>query len=214
MLNYIVLDLTQSNSLFLLIQLKEITMAVIENFVVLPAKEQLEFAAKLLETINSKNLFSDNTNFEIISVEADELTGGLWIEVSHTNPIEVSREATWTCDTEDSAESDPGYDADYYDLIFEDAKKAFKTLSAEVDGYKVSLELHDVDEGDTVSVKADNISHEDSGIGGYEYWGHRGYDSNPYVEVSGTIVKACECAIAFSVEPIDTVAEEPAVEEE
>ncbi len=184
-------------------------MSVIENFAVLPAKEQTEFATALLKTINSESIFTTDAKFEIYNIEADELTGGLMIEVSHgEDTIEVSREAAWFCGDEEDASNDPGYDADYSESIYEDAKKAFKTLSTVIDGYKVTLEIGDVDEVETVEVNVDNISHEDAGIGGYEYWGERGHDSRPYVAVEGTIVKACNFSLAFFVEPDDTIPEE------
>ncbi len=186
-------------------------MSAIENFAALPVKEQREFAAALLKTINSEKTFHDDTTFEIINVEADDLTGGLMIEVSHTDFIVVDREANWTCAYEDEAEHDPGFDANYENSIYDDAKKAFKTLSTVIDGYKVSLEVSDVDADETVEVEVDRISHEDGGIGGYEYFGHSGHDSQPYVEVEGIIAKACDCGLAFFVEPDDAfedVAEE------
>lgn len=180
-------------------------MSVIENFAALPAKEQMEFAVALLKTINSENIFSSETKFEITNVEADDLTGGLMIEVSQTNPIEVSREASWSCSDPDDASDDPGYDAEYVENIITDAKKAFTTLSATIEGYKVSLEISDVDDTKTVEVEVGRLSQEDAGIGSYEYWGERGYDSRPYIGVEGTIVKSCDCALAFFVEPDDAI---------
>jgi hypothetical protein len=79
-------------------------------------------------------------------------------------------------------------------------------MEAVIEGYKVSLDISDVDEDEAIEVEVDNISHEDSGIGSYEYWGHMEYDSQPYVEVEGTIVKACTCALAFFVYPVDAPA--------
>ena len=189
-------------------------MAIIENFAALSAQEQQEFAKALIKTINSESIFTAETDFEITGVEADDLTGGLVIEVSHSDPIEVEREATWQASDEDEADRDPGYDADYKNSVFEDAKKSFKTLSTVIDGYKVSLDIADLDETETVEITTDHISHEDSGIGHYEYWGERGYDSHPYVEVEGIIIKACDCALAFTVEPDDTVEVKPEAEEE
>ena len=178
-------------------------MSVIENFAALSVQEQREFAAGLLTKINSEHIFSEDTLFELVDIEADDLTGGLVIEVSHPVDIEVSRKATWTCGSEDEAENDPGYDAEYEESIIEDTKKAFKTLSTIIDGYNVSLEISDVDMNEAIDVEVDRISHEDAGIGEYEYFGFRGHDSHPYVEVFGTIVKACECSLAFFIEPAD-----------
>ena len=189
-------------------------MAVIENFAALSEKEQREFAEALIKTINSESTFTNDTNFVIIDVEASELTGNLEIDIDHEKPIEVRREATWTCASEEDMRDDPGYDADYDDSIFDDAKKALKTFSAIIDGYKVSLVFHDVDEEETVDVEVDSYSHEDNGIGDYEFWGQTGHDSQPYVEVFGTITKACNYVLSLHVEPADDPVEaaEPAAE--
>lgn len=188
-------------------------MNVIENFAELSFEEQKKFAEALVKTINSESIFTSDANFTLVGIEVDELAGGLIIFLEHADPIEVSRKATWTCESEDEVNSDPGYDADYADHLFEDAKKAFKTLSATIEGYNVSLEINDVDTEETIEVEANTYTHEDSGIGGYDYWGSRGYDSRPYVEVEGTIVKACNCALSLYVEPATEVVTEPEVEE-
>jgi hypothetical protein len=189
-----------------------ITMAVIENFAALSAQEQRTFAEALIKTINSESIFSSEVNFEITAVEAEEMSGGLWIEASNADPVDVAREASWQAADEDEASYDPGYDADYTGTIFDDIKSSFKTMEATIEGYRVSLDITDVDEDETIEVEVDRISHEDSGIGHYEYWGDVGYDSHPYVEVEGTIIKACTCQLAFFVEPaitpIDTEHEE------
>jgi len=49
-----------------------------------------------------------------------------------------------------------------------------------------------------VKLIEENISTEDDGIGGYEYWGSYGYDSKPYLcgyvifEFFGTKLEACD----------------------
>ena len=189
-------------------------MTVIENFAALSEQEQREFAEALLKTINTENIFTSETNFEIANVGPDELSGGLWIEVVQANPIDVPRAATWQCADEDEAYNDPGYDAEYDNNIYEDARKAFKALSAVIDGYKVVVDVADVDEIETTEVDVDEISYEDSGIGEYEYWGDRGYDSHPYVEVKGDLIKSCDCAINLFVEVAEELPAEPEVEEE
>ena len=178
-------------------------MNVIENFAELSFEEQTSFAEALIKTVNSESAFTEDTNFKISGVEANELSGGLIILIEHDDPIEVRRAASWQCADEDDAEDDPGFEADYENYLFEDAKKAFKTLSTVIDGYTVSLEVDDVDDIETVRVEVDSTSQEDSGIGSYEFWGETGYDSDPYVEVEGTIVKACDCALTIYVEPVD-----------
>jgi hypothetical protein len=189
-------------------------MSVIENFAALPAKEQREFATALIKTINSESIFSADTNFEITGVEADDLTGGLWIEVSHPDPINVPRKATWQVLDEEEADTDPGYEAEYVDSIYEDAKSAFKTLSTVIDGYEVTLTVDDADADETVDIEVQSMSHEDAGIGHYEYWGHDEFDSRPYLEVTGVITKACTCSLVFFVEPVDEPITETETEEE
>ena len=187
---------------------------VIENFAELSFEEQKKFADALVKTINSERIFTDDTNFELDNVEVDELTGGLVLSVSHPDPIKVSREATWTCGTKEEVSDDPGYDADYKESIYKDIEKAFKTLSTVIDGYEVSLQIDDLDSNEAIEVNVDSYTHEDNGIGHYEFWGERGYDSRPYVEVEGTIVVACDCAISLWIEPEDTTeaTEEPDAE--
>lgn len=183
-------------------------MSIIENFAALSEKELMEFATTLIEKINSEGTFTAELKFEIANLSAEDLTGELAIDVSPDDPIHVSREASWQAESEDEADSDPGYEAEYVDSINNDAKKVFKTTTAVIDGYKVTLDVYDADEADTVEVTVDDISHEDSGIGDYEYWGSRGHDSNPYVEVRGTIVKECYLGIVLYVEPAEEAIED------
>lgn len=180
-------------------------MTIIENFAALSIKEQVEFAKTLLRTINSEKIFSDETIFEFQDVEADDLTGGLLISISHTDPISISRKASWIAGDEEGAGEDPGEETDYANSVFVDVKKAFKTLAAVIEGYQVSLHIDDLDENYDIDaeIDIDRISHENSGIGSYEFWGDKGYDSNPYVEVDGTITRAYDCALSLLVEPTD-----------
>ena len=52
-------------------------------------------------------------------------------------------------------------------------------------------------------MNVDDYSYEDSGVGWYEYGSEVGYDSDPYIQVEGTIVRGCDCALSLYVEPID-----------
>jgi hypothetical protein len=185
-------------------------MAVIENFDAISVQEQMKFAEALLKTINSERIFSDQTSFELVDIDASDMTGGLSIHIAQTNPIEVERKATWTAADEDDAEYPDPSDIEYDNSSDTDALNAFKTSSTVIDGYKVELEVADVDEEyDPVEVEIEHISHEDAGIGRYEYWGDIGYDSRPYVSVEGVVVTSCDCALYLSVEPVDAF-EEPA----
>ena len=181
-------------------------------FIDMSEAELRTFAESMLKTINSEHIFSDDISFEFVKTEVDEFNGGLWIEISTGGDIEVERPATWQTGDEDEIES--GYEADFVNSIYKDVENVFKTTKVELEGYHVELDIADAASVETIEVTADNVSSEDGGIGHYDYWGHSGYDSSPYYEVEGTIVEACDCAIAFFVEPIAPASEEPTTEEE
>ncbi len=189
-------------------------MAVIENFDAISVQEQMKFAEALLNTINSESIFSDETNFKISKVEADEMTGRLEISLESEGLIEVAHNATWTCADEDDLYSVPDYDdIDEEESIYDAAKRSFKTLSVELEGYTVSLDIDDINAESSTEVEVDNYSHEDSGIGSNEFWGVVSYDSRPYLLVEGAIIKECTCYITLYVEPVDTFEEpEPEIE--
>lgn len=185
-------------------------MAVIENFAAVSFEEQKAFAEALVKTINSESTFTDQVDFKITEVEADEMTGGLYIVLDPEDTIEIKREATWTCADRDEARYPE--DPTFADDLSSDAKKAFKTLTVDLEGYSVTLDVEDVDEEETTDVEVDSISDEDDGIGDYEFWGDRGYDSRPYCEVEGAIVTTCTVYITLYVEATDHF--EAEVEEE
>ena len=189
-------------------------MAIIENFAELSEREQKDFAAAIIKTINTENIFTSEVDFEIHGVEVDDFDGSLMIHTQTSKPLEVTREATWSCANEDDVGDDPGYDATFENSIYDDVQSALKTLSTELEGYKISIDVSDTGEEETVEVNAEHYSHEDGGIGHYEYWGHDEYDSSPYVEVEGTIVKACICYVTFTVEPVDAVSEKTTADAE
>lgn len=183
-------------------------MSIVENFAALSFEEQKKFAEALLKTINSESIFSSDTDFEITGIVTDDTTGELVIFVENTSPIEVTRQAVWSSDSEENAE-EVGNDVDYDNYLMADAKKAFNTAATVIDGYKVSLEISDVEEGEVAEVNVTKINHEDSGIGSYEYFGFTGTDSQPYVEVEGSIVTNCSCQLAIIVAPDDHLEIEP-----
>lgn len=176
-------------------------MAVIENFNELSESELLQFAKELVQKINAENIFSSIVNFTVSAVEADEMTGDLLIEISHGDLLDVPRAATWTCSDEDEVYSDPGSEAEYQESIFKDVESTFTTLKATVDGYAVELSVDDADDEETIEVEVDSYTNEDAGIGYYEYGGVDGYDSDPYIEVEGTIIRACSCVLSLNVTP-------------
>ena len=177
----------------------------IENFAALSEIEQRNFAEALLKTINSENIFTSDTNFELEKVEASDFDGGCTIFINQTNPIEVTRQGTWIADNEEDLYDNPEATADFESDIWEDVKKVFKTLSTEIDGYTVTLDISDVEEGDIISAEADEVIHEDDGIGSYEYFGFVGNDSDPYVRANGTFTQSCNCVLALLVDPIDDI---------
>ena len=181
-------------------------MSVIENFAALPENELEEFAKALVNTINSKGLFSADVKFDFADTWADELSGNLTISTGTVDEIELPRKASWVCDSRDEIEDDPGSEAEYVNSLSEDLAKLFQTMEAEIDGYKVSVEIDDEEYNNSdpaVDVVAEEVERGDAGIGSYEYWGYTGYDSQPYYEVTGTITKAFGATVYFYVEPID-----------
>jgi hypothetical protein len=177
-------------------------MSIIYNFSELAEKDIQQFAADLVTKINSESIFSSQVDFKIEDVEADEMSGNLFISLSHDDLIEVYRAASWQSANEDTV-SDLSYAEPNFDnSLSEDTKDSFETLTAEIDGYKVTLDVYDVDAEDRLDVDVTGYSHEDSGIGRYDFWGDVGYDSQPYVEVEGTIIYGCSCYMTLIVEPI------------
>lgn len=183
----------------------------IENFAELSVQEQRAFAEALIKTINSESTFTADADFKVIDVEADDMTGVLFIEVDTTSTIDVKRKASWTC-LEAEETHDTPKDPDFINSIYEDIEEAFKTREVIIDGYRVLInDIVDVFAEEIVEVdEVDDVSHEDAGIGHYEFWGETGYDSDPYYAVEGTIIEACSCRIVFEVEPVD---EAPTTEE-
>lgn len=179
-------------------------MSVIENFAALSVQEQRDFAETLVKTINTEKTFTDY-ELKVETVEADDMTGGLVIELAHEELIEITRNATWTCGDSEEAEDKPD-DAEFENYVWEDAKQVFKTLTADLEGYSLELDISDADVEDTVEVEAEHVSHEDAGIGHYEFWGDVGYDSRPYCEVEGTITQACTVYLTLFVEAKAAVA--------
>lgn len=198
-------------------------MPVIENFAELSEKEQREFAAALLKTINSEKPFTADTEFTIDEIEADELSGDLLIYVSTSDLLEVERDATWSCagasneDEEyDNTHATPKTrDVDFANSVMDDLDGLFKSKTVTLDEYTVSLSVDDIKE---LSVKevadVSDTSDEDSGIGGYEYFGFTGYDSHPYIEVTGSLLCECDLAITLTVAPFFDAPAEPEAEEE
>ena len=108
-------------------------MNVIENLAALSEQEQKAFAEALLKTINSEGTFTSQTHFEIDRVEADDVTGGLYIVGATVDTMPIPRLATWEAGSEDDVEQDPGRDVEYINSESEDAEAAFKITSTVID---------------------------------------------------------------------------------
>lgn len=177
-------------------------MNIIENFAAIPNKDQLAFATALVKTINSEKTFQDEVQFKITEVEPDDFTGDLVIGLSPVDVV-VTRDASWYCSDDPDEDDMPADDDDvtFADYPSTDAKNAFKTLSTVIDGYKVTLDVIDADEGKIIDVKATDYERGDNGIGHYEYFGYEGYDSQPYMEAWGIVEQECKCYLALYVEP-------------
>lgn len=175
---------------------------MVENLTELSVDEQIKLAKDLIEKINSERIFIDETSFEFQDVDIDKTSKGLCISISTSNPISISREATWSAGTEEGATEDPGNNAEFEYSLIADAKKSFKTLGCEIDGYKVSLQIDDVEKDETTDAEVEvvNLTHEDAGIGSYEFWGFKGYDSQPYVAAEGVITADYDCNLTFFVD--------------
>lgn len=173
---------------------------MVKDFVELSVEEQINFARTLVEELNTNNIFLEVTDLEFQDVYVEDTQ--VVIDLSLKNPIKVSRQATWQAGTEEGAEEDPGDNAAYDTTLRDEVKKAFKALDTEFGGYHLELQLEDIEEDETVEaeIEINHLSHEDSGIGSYEFWGFKGYDSNPYVEVEGTVTKAYNCTLTLVVE--------------
>lgn len=176
-------------------------MAVIENFSIMSEADLEQFVNSFVADINSKNIFLSGIGFIATDWWADELSGNLLIDLSTQSPISVERKATWQSanpETVDELEDNVEYAAS----INDDARKSFKTTVSELNGYRMTLSVNDVDELDTTDVNVDTYTEEDSGVGSYEFWGAKGYDSHPYCEVEGTVTVSCDCYLTLEVEPI------------
>lgn len=193
---------------------------VIENFAILSTKEQHEFADKLLKTLNSEKTFLD-VELVIEEVEADELSGDLVIMASTTEAVEAERNGTWA--TGYSRDEEEIYDlthatpdsmyVDFEDSEDEAAAKALKARSADLEGYTVTIEVENVTESDLESVsEVDEVTEDDAGIGDYEYFGFKGTDTQPYLEVQGTLFCTLYPYLRLTVTPTATEVEPEAEE--
>jgi hypothetical protein len=172
---------------------------MIENFSLLSPEGQKQFAADLVAKLNEQMVFSDEVDFEIFDIEANEMDGSLNIGVSVNTSID--RDAAWQCGDSDEASSTPS-DYDFSNLDKEDAKQAFKTLTAEFEGYTLELSDLEIDDEDVEAVsEVYDVTNEDAGIGHYEFWGETGYDSQPYCEVEGALAVNCSISAWLIVTP-------------
>lgn len=165
-------------------------MSVIQNFSVLPAQEQRQFAADFINKINSSKILSDYAVFSLDDIDTDDMTGGLYLEVT-AKDIYFERDVNWTEKDDEDIQSyyGPGSsmpdDLDFVESILSDIKDTgFKSKSVVLDGYTLTVEdVADTADEKVEEIEVKHVSYEDAGIGHYEYWGYEGYDSDPYVAV-------------------------------
>ena len=174
-------------------------MSVIENFAALTEQEQRQFAEQLVAKINAENIILPGNTLTILEVEADELTGNLWISLDHEDGIVAARPAGWTTGSEEYTNHPASENIEYANTIDEDARKELKTLSAVVDGYNVTVTT-DVVDWDEDEFEVDSTDYQKDGFS-YEYWGTSGYEDTSYYECEGTVYCTCTVAINLEVEP-------------
>lgn len=174
---------------------------VIENFSTLSREELNQFAKKLLDKINAESLITDEVDLQLPTDEdaiwANEMTGNLHIALDAVD-ISGAVGATWQSPVDEPYEFD---DAD------EDGEPDFDgALNKEVvvDGYKVTVTVDDYEYLERLEVEVLDYSEEDSGIGSYEFWGSREYDSHPYLEVEGEFINLYSVVLTLTVEPAET----------
>ena len=177
-------------------------MELIQDFNTLSVEEQEAFAREFVQKINDTKVFTDEVDFVFDVVDADEISGDLYIGVytKEGQDIAVERKASWTCGSVEDLYDNPE-DVEFDEYIETDVTKALKTLTTELDGYIITIEVDDAD-GDTIDREVKDYSNEDDGIGSYEYWGFTGYDSRPYVAVTGIITQACGFSATLTVSPV------------
>lgn len=176
-------------------------MELIQNFNDLSWDEQKTFTLALIQKINETKVFTDETELVLDVIETDEASGDLYVGVytKDGQDLTVERVAVWTCGTEEDAYEEPD-EAEFSESILYDIEKAFKTFNTEIDGYLVNLKI-DYAEGETVDVDVKKCTDEDAGVGHYEFWGETGYDSRPYVEVTGVLTQKCWCQATLTISP-------------
>ena len=172
---------------------------MIENFSLLSPEEQQQFAAELVAKLNAAKVFSDDSDLTIYDIDTDEMDGSIGIAIGVETAID--RDAYWQCgDSEEAYDMPEHYD--FTESSSEDAKKAFKTLATDFEGYILELREFDIEDYDVEGVsEVYDIENEDAGIGSYEYWGDTGYDSQPYCEVNGSLDVSCGISAWLVVTP-------------
>ena len=170
----------------------------IEDFEDSTEAEQKLFVDDLVSKINTKHLFTSDVDFIVEDYWTEDCSSRLVVTLSHEGAVEVTREASWQCGTADQINDMPE-DIEYYKSSITDVAKAFKTGPVVVDGYKVTLVVDDVDTEEAYEVEAKTYTEEDDGIGFFDCWGFKGYDSRPYIQVEGNVTCKCTCLLTLTV---------------
>ena len=173
-------------------------MPIIENFSLLSEEEQRQFANTIVEKLNANKTFIDDLPFKIDWVDASDISGVLYVGIA-PEVLCVARGATWECDNKDDTNPSSS-DIDYESYLITDVRAAFKTQSAVIDGYKISLDFIEWDEQEMVDYEIESLDEDEYGIGSYEYFGFKGYDSHTYYIAEGTVYNDCEIYFRLVIE--------------
>lgn len=129
----------------------------------------------------------------------------VWI---YGDDLEVRVDAEWQAGTDDDLEDidTDTFEPDDSSITLEDIFPGLETLPTDIDNFEIiAVEFNgreDIDY-DMSDVEVEDSSEEDSGIGWYEYWGAKGYDSHPYYEVYGTVGAIINAWFKFTINKKD-----------
>lgn len=128
----------------------------------------------------------------------------VWI---YGDDLEVRVEAEWQTGIDDDLDDiDTDTIETVTDLTLNDVLSGLETLPTDIDNFKiidVKFNGYDDIDYDFKDVDVESSCEEDSGIGWYEYWGEKGYDSHPYYQVSGTIGAIINAWFKFTINKKD-----------
>lgn len=146
--------------------------------------------------------FNFDSSVDYARVEdADGPDTAILVGCNATMTLQADWDGTENDDTPDNSSEVNLQDGDSPIDALEDAIRHNVTFPIILSNGKkvVDFEIADGDYSMT-DYSVDSSSHEDDGIGSYEYWGMVGYDSKPYVRYVGKITYDITCSIFLSIE--------------